>query len=90
MQNLSSSIVNRKEYDSLKEEADLYKARLDGAYLIEAHLENTDLSRAHLEGVELENVFLADIRRIGPRIVDAHWDGTNLAVVEMKHLSTIR
>jgi len=71
------------------EEADLHKARLHRAYLIEAHLENTDLSRAHLEGVELENVFLADTRRIGPRIVDAHWDGTNLAVVDWSQISML-
>jgi len=71
------------------EGADLHKARLHGAYLIEAHLENTDLSRAHLEGVELENVSLADTKRIGPRIVDAHWGGTNLAVVDWSQISML-
>jgi hypothetical protein len=71
------------------EEADLHKARLHRAYLIEAHLENSDLSRAHLEGVELENVFLADTRRIGPRIVDARWGETNLAVVDWSQISML-
>jgi uncharacterized protein YjbI with pentapeptide repeats len=71
------------------EEADIHKARLHGAYLIEAHIENTYLSRAHLEGVELENVILADTRRIGPRLVDAHWGETNLAVVDWSQISML-
>jgi uncharacterized protein YjbI with pentapeptide repeats len=71
------------------ERADLNKARLHGAYLIEANLVNTDLSRAHLEGVELENVMLADKQHIGPRLVDARWDGTNLAVVDWSQITML-
>jgi len=71
------------------EKAHLNKARLHGAYLIEANLENTDLSRAHLEGVELENVILADKQHIGPRLVDARWGETNLAVVDWSQITML-
>jgi hypothetical protein len=81
-----ADLTNADIWRAHLEGADLRKARLHGAYLIEAHLENIDLSRAHLEGVELENVVLTDTSRIGPRIVDAHWDGTNLAVVDWSQI----
>jgi uncharacterized protein YjbI with pentapeptide repeats len=71
------------------ERSDLNKARLHGAYLIEAQLENTDLSRAHLEGVELENAILADKQHIGPRLVDARWGETNLAVVDWSKINML-
>jgi len=45
--------------------------------------------RAHLEGVELENVILADQQHIGPRLVDARWGETNLAVVDWSQITML-
>ncbi len=41
-----------------------------------------NISSAKLEGANLRNVILADKRRIGPRLADVQWGGTNLAVVD--------
>ena len=57
-------------------------ATLKEAHLRRANLEGADLSNAYLEGVRFMQANLSDTKQMGPRVVDAHWDGVNLAVVE--------
>lgn len=56
-------------------------AHLDDAFLREAHLENTFLRGAHMSGAVLENAILSNDEKIGPRVVDMHWEGVNLSVI---------
>ncbi len=76
----------------------MYQAYLHGAYLENtdlswAHLENCVLREANLAGADLRGIFfnsvtdltkvvLGDKRRGFPLVVDAHWNNTNLSVID--------
>ena len=60
----------------------LWYAHFEGANLFDAHFEGADLSHAHLEGADLAHIHFADTHHIGPRIADAQWGDTNLAIVD--------
>jgi uncharacterized protein YjbI with pentapeptide repeats len=68
------------------EKADLWYARLDGAFLWRVHLQGARLFEAHLPGAHLNGLILADEQRVGPLLVDTHWDDANLAVVDWKQM----
>jgi len=86
-------------YGAFLERAYLNEAHLTGANLYGAHLERTQLRRTHLEGVklgrahfvetELEGALLSDGKHVGPRLADAYWSNTNLAIVDWSQLKVL-
>lgn len=64
--------------------ADLVKANLRGT-----HLEGADLNGVQLRNAQLAYIKLADEKQVGPRLADAHWDDTNLAVVEWSQIEVL-
>jgi uncharacterized protein YjbI with pentapeptide repeats len=81
------------------EGAHLRFAHLEGAYLRFAHLKNTHLRGAYLEKSDLCEAYLQDIRlemahlsnneHIGPRVVDAKWQGANLGVIKWSEIKML-
>jgi uncharacterized protein YjbI with pentapeptide repeats len=69
--------------------ADLSKSHLEDAYLNHAVLRDVQLSEAYLAGSYLEGVVMADEMRIGPQLVDVHWDDVNLAVVKWSQMNMV-
>jgi uncharacterized protein YjbI with pentapeptide repeats len=76
-------------YKAQLERANLSKAQLGGANLSKAQLEGANLSRAQLGGANLTDIKLGDKQRIGPRIADAQWNDTNLAVVDWSQVTKL-
>jgi uncharacterized protein YjbI with pentapeptide repeats len=68
-------------------EANLFETQLAGANLSKAQLAGANLSRAQLERATLTDIKLGDKQRIGPRIADAQWNDTNLAVVDWSQVT---
>ncbi len=75
------------------EGANLKRAHLEGADLLGAHLEEADLSYAHLEGANLRLAFFDSATNLGRVtlgneklgfvfLVDAHWGGVNLSLLD--------
>jgi len=69
--------------------ANLSKSHLEGAYLNYALLRNIRLSEAYLAGSYLEGVVMADEMRIGPQLVDVHWNDVNLAFVKWSQIDMV-
>jgi uncharacterized protein YjbI with pentapeptide repeats len=72
--------------DAHMEGADLWFAHLKGAFLWHTYLQKARLYEAHLEGAHLDRLVLADEQHVGPRLVDIHWEHTNLAVVDWSQM----
>ena len=68
------------------ERTDLWYARLEGAFLWHTYLQGARLYEVHLEGALLDHLVLADEDHVGPRLVDTHWEGANLAVVNWSQM----
>jgi len=71
------------------EEANLLRAHLERVHLIGACLEKVNLSEVHLEKARLENLTLSDEKRIGPSLVDAQLENTNLAVIKWSQVEML-
>ena len=71
------------------EEVTLAWAHLNLADFTGTHLEETNITGAYLEEASLNNAILGDKRRIGPRLVDAYWDKTHLAVVDWSQIKKL-
>ena len=71
------------------ENANLKFTYLDTTHLRGAYLMGADLREAYMFRVRLENAVLSDEKRIGPRLVDAHWGETNLAVVDWSQITML-
>jgi uncharacterized protein YjbI with pentapeptide repeats len=78
--------------------AELNEVHLEGAYLMNTrlagNLRKAHLQRAHLVGTGLESVWLegamlADENHIGPRLADARWGESNLAVVDWSQVNIL-
>ena len=69
--------------------ATLIGAQLQRAALSSANLQGTDLRHAQLEGAFLADALFGDEKHVGPHLADAHWDDTNLAVVDWSQLSML-
>jgi hypothetical protein len=64
------------------EGADLWLARLDEAFIWGTNLAEVSLRETHLHGAHLnDQVILVNPQGVGPRLLDAYLDGTNLAVL---------
>jgi uncharacterized protein YjbI with pentapeptide repeats len=85
---LEHATLNRAHLDGTW----LANAHLEDANLREAHLEEATLNRAHLERANLRNVYmdhttklegmiLGDGKSESASLIDVHWNGANLAVV---------
>ncbi|MFL5658167.1 MAG: pentapeptide repeat-containing protein [Ktedonobacteraceae bacterium] len=69
--------------------ADLRGAQLQGADLFGARLNKAILIEAQLEGINLKAATLSDRSRVGPKLVDAQWGTTNLAVVDWSQVKML-
>jgi uncharacterized protein YjbI with pentapeptide repeats len=64
------------------EGADLWLARMDEAFIWGTNLAEVNFRETHLHGVHLNNqVILVNEQGVGPRLLDAYMDGTNLAIL---------
>jgi uncharacterized protein YjbI with pentapeptide repeats len=69
--------------------ADLRKSHLEDAHLSRAVLWDVQLSEAYLAGSYLEGVIMANEMRIGPQLVDVHWNDVNLTVVKWSQMNMV-
>ena len=71
------------------EGAVLFRTHLERAHLDEANLENTSLREIYLEKATLGKITLGDKQGVGPRVVDAHFNDSNLAVVKWSQVEML-
>src|SRR5207248_1321974 len=70
-------------------QADRFQPRLEGADRRDTHRERTTRTEAQLEGINLKAATLSDKSRVGPKLVDAQWGTTNLAVVDWSQVKML-
>ncbi|HEY0757088.1 MAG TPA: pentapeptide repeat-containing protein [Ktedonobacteraceae bacterium] len=71
------------------EGANLWYAHLDGAFLWHAYLQGANLFEAHLSTAHLNDLVLADEKRVGPQLMDTHWEDANLSVVDWSQMNIL-
>ncbi len=69
--------------------ATLIGTQLQQAALTSANLTGTNLRHAWLVGVYLAGALFSDEKHIGPLLADAHWDTSNLAVVDWSPMNIL-
>jgi hypothetical protein len=72
------------------EGADLWLARLDEAFIWGTNLAGVNFRETHLHGIHLnDQVILVNRQGVGPKLLDAYLDGTNLAVLRWSQVQML-